>query len=182
MKKFFLIILSFMMIFNISFAGYQDDCGSILVKMNLLAGYPDGTLKLENNITRAEFSVLIMKMLGYTNDNIEILTFKNFKDLKENHWAYKSVLKATELGYLSGYENNTFRPSNNLTYAESCSIMVSVLGYKDELVGKWPDNVIDKATQLGINKKIKEKNSKDLMTRGEVAIMIVNALEIEIKK
>ena len=113
MKKISLIILGLIMIFGFSFANYQDDCGNILVKMNLLTGYPDGTLKLENNITRAEFSVLIMKMLGYNSDNIEVGIEREFKDLTSKHWAYKSVLKANELGYLSGYEDNTFRPSNN---------------------------------------------------------------------
>ena len=181
MKKFYLIVLSFIMIFGFSFASYQDDCGEILVKMNLLAGYPDGTLKLENNITRAEFSVLIMKMLGYNNDNIDISVEKDFKDLNKKHWAYKNVLKANELGYLSGYEDNTFRPSNNLTYAECCSILTSVLGYKSDLKGKWPDNVMNMADKLGINKNLSLKNSKDLVSRGEVAIMIVNSLEINIK-
>lgn len=180
MRKIVYIILSFIMICNFSFASYQEESGNVLVKMNLLTGYPDGTLKLENNITRAEFSVLIMKMLGYTNDNINIVSDKKFVDLKETHWAYKSVIKATELGYLSGYEDATFRPTNNLTYAECCSIMVNVLGYKSTLKGKWPDNVINKATELGINKKVNDKNSKDLMTRGEVAVILVNSLSIKL--
>ena len=93
MKKFSLIILILALFLNFSFSTIQDDCGEILVNMNLLAGYPDGTLKLENNITRAEFSVLVMKMLGYNNDNIELTNGKEFKDLSEKHWAYKAVLK-----------------------------------------------------------------------------------------
>ena len=181
MKKISLIILGLIMIFGFSFANYQDDCGNILVKMNLLTGYPDGTLKLENNITRAEFSVLIMKMLGYNSDNIEVGTEREFKDLTSKHWAYKSVLKANELGYLSGYEDNTFRPSNNLTYSECCSILINVLGYKSELKGKWPDNVMNMADKLGINKNLASKDAKDLVSRGEVAIMLVNSLEIDIK-
>lgn len=181
MKKIFLIIVSFVMILNFSLANMQEDCGRILVKMNLLAGYPDGTLKLENNITRAEFSVLVMKMLGFTNENIEISVYKDFKDLRENHWAYKSVMKATELGFLSGYEDATFRPSNTLTYAESCSILVNVLGYKSTLKGKWPTNVINKATELGINDNLSNKASSELMSRGEVAIMLINSLDIKIR-
>lgn len=182
MKKFFLIILSFIMLFSFSFASYQDSCGEILVKMNLLSGYPDGTLKLENNITRAEFSVLIMKMLGYTNDNIIIESEKKFRDLTETHWAYKSVIKATELGYLSGYEDNTFRPSSNLTYAECCTILVNILGYKSELKGKWPDNAIDMASKLNMDNNLQPKMTKDLVTRGEVAIMLVNSLNIKVNR
>jgi hypothetical protein len=181
MKKIVLIIFTFTMIFSFSLANYQDECGDTLVKMNLLTGYPDGTLKLENNITRAEFSVLIMKMLGYNNDNIVLTTPKEFRDLTEKHWAYKSVLMANQLGFLTGYEDNTFKPSNNLTYAECCSIIVKVLGYKDELKGKWPDNVLNMAIKLGISKKIPKKVSKDLVSRGEVAIMLVNSLSVNIR-
>lgn len=182
MKKIFLIILSFIMFFCFSFASYQDDCGDILVKMNLLAGYPDGTLKLENNITRAEFSVLIMKMLGYNSDNIVLNSDKNFSDLKETHWARKSIIKATELEFLNGYDDNTFRPSNNLTYAECCAILVNVLGYNSDMKGAWPNNVMDMAEKLDLNKKLSQKDSKDLVTRGEVAIMLVNSLNVEVKK
>lgn len=182
MKKFSLIILSFIMVFGFSFASYQDDCGDILVKMNLLAGYPDGTLKLENNITRAEFSVLIMKMLGYNSDNIVLTSNKNFSDLKETHWARKSIIKATELKFLNGYDDNTFRPSNNLTYSECCAILVNVLGYNSDMKGAWPNNVINMAEKLGLNKKLSKKESKDLVTRGEVAIMLVNSLNIEVKR
>lgn len=182
MKKILICVFSILLIFTFTFASYQDDCGKLLVEMNLLSGYPDGTLKLENNITRAEFSVLIMKMLGYNNDNITITSKEKFKDLKSTHWAYKSVLKATELGYLSGYENNTFRPSNQLTYAECCSIMVNVLGYKKDMVGKWPNNVINMATELKINDSILDKAANDLMTRGEVAVMLVNSLNVNLKQ
>ena len=182
MKKVFLITLSFIMMFSFAFAAYQDDCGDILVKMNLLAGYPDGTLKLENNITRAEFSVLIMKMLGYNSDNIVLDSDKKFSDLKESHWARKSIIKATELKFLNGYDDNTFRPSNNLTYAECCAILVNVLGYNSNLKGAWPNNVMNMAQDLKLNKNLTKKESKDLVTRGEVAVMLVNSLNVEVKR
>ncbi|MBE5812281.1 MAG: S-layer homology domain-containing protein [Clostridiales bacterium] len=182
MKKISLIILSFIMIFSFAFASYQDDCGEILVKMNLLAGYPDGTLKLENNITRAEFSVLIMKMLGYNSDNIVLESDKKFSDLKESHWARKSIIKATELKYLNGYDDNTFRPSNNLTYAECCAILVNILGYNSDIKGAWPNNVMNMAAELKLNKNLSIKESKELVSRGEVAVMLINSLNVQIKK
>jgi hypothetical protein len=180
-KIMMLVIISLVLITNFGFAAYQDECGELLLKMHLLSGYPDGTLKLENNITRAEFSILVMKMLGYKEENIILQSEKNFSDLKENHWARKSIIKATELGYLTGYEDNTFRPSNNLTYAECCAILVNVLGYNSQLSGSWPENVINKAESLEINNRLIKKDAKTLVTRGEVAIMLVNSLEIDIK-
>lgn len=177
MKKIFLIIVSFVMILNFSLANMQEDCGRILVKMNLLAGYPDGTLKLENNITRAEFCTLIIKMVGKNETPIE----SRFSDVKEEHWAYGVINRAAELGYLSGYEDGTFRPSNNITYAESCSILVNLLGYKDEIVGTWPISVTDKANELNLNINLEGLEPSHIMTRGEVSIMLVNSMNVKFK-
>lgn len=180
MKKFLIILITILLMSTYSFASIEQDSADILVKMNLMSGYPDGTLRLENNITRAEFCTLIIKMLNYNESPIEITTKSKFKDLKETHWAYTSVMTATQLGFLSGYEDLTFRPSNNITYAEACSILISVLGYKGDVKGKWPQNVTDKAEELSLNKNIVAEAS-DKVTRGTVSIMLVNAMNVKIK-
>ena len=181
MKKFLLImIFSIMLILSFSFATVEEDSASTLVKMNLMAGYPDGTLKLENNITRAEFCTLVTKMLGYNENPIEITTKKSFSDMKKSHWAYNSVMTATQLNFLSGYEDNTFRPSNNITYAEVSSILIKVLGRGDDLEGNWPDNVVNLAEELKLNKNV-EAEAKDKLTRGQVSVMLINAMGLPIK-
>ena len=55
MRKLLYIFLAVTLIFSASFANFEENAADVLVKMGLLSGYPDGTLKLENNITRAEF-------------------------------------------------------------------------------------------------------------------------------
>ena len=69
----------------------------------------------------------------------------------------------------------------NITYAESCAIMVNILGYNDELVGEWPNNVTSKAKALGIAEGLVELESSYKMTRGEISVMIVNAMNIKVK-
>lgn len=181
MKKFLLLILfSITLIMSFSFATVEEDSANTLVKMNLMAGYPDGTLRLENNITRAEFATLVIKMLGYNDNPIKITTNKVFSDLKSTHWAYNSVMTATELKLLSGYEDNTFRPSNNITYAEVSSILIKVLGKGDDVTGKWPDNVVNMAEELNLNKNVEATHS-DKLTRGQVSVMLINAMSLPIK-
>ena len=177
MKRFLGIFLILILMFSVSFATVIDNSADVLVKMGLLNGYPDGTLKLENNITRAEFCSLIVRMLG---KNQAPLTNK-FSDIKENHWAYGVINRAAELGYLSGYEDGTFRPSNNITYAESCAILVNMLGYKDELTGSWPTNVISKAEELKLNVNLGGLDASHTMTRGEVSVMLVNSMNVRFK-
>ncbi|MER1986529.1 MAG: S-layer homology domain-containing protein [Solibacillus sp.] len=50
-----------------------------------------------------------------------------FKDMA-NHWAKADVEKATALGLLKGYDDNTFRPNNELTRVQAISILVRALG------------------------------------------------------
>lgn len=177
MKRLLYILLSLMLITSISFGNVIDNSADVLVKMGILNGYPDGTLKLENNITRAEFCSLIIRMVG---KNQVPLTNK-FSDIKESHWAYGVINRAAELGYLRGYEDGTFRPSNNITYAESCSILINMLGYKDEVVGEWPTNVTEKAKELGISKNLEELEASYTMTRGEISVMLVNSMHVNFK-
>lgn len=177
MKKIICCVLIFMLLFSFSFAGVIDDSADVLVKMGFLGGYPDGTLQLENNITRAEFCSIIIRMVGKN----QAPTTNSFSDVKENHWAYSVINRAAELGYLKGYEDGTFRPSNNITYAESCSILVNLLGYSDEVEGVWPTNVMNKAEELKLNVNLDSMESSHLMTRGEVSVMLVNSMNVKLK-
>lgn len=179
MKRIIISFFAVVFLLNISTATLIDESADTLNKMKILNGYEDGSLRLENNITRAEFCALIMNMLGLiVDDNLE----NKFSDIKEGAWYYNAINKIAELGYINGYkEDGTFRPSNNITYAESCAIMVNLLGYNDELEGEWPNNVIDKATDLGVNEGINELESSYKMTRGEISVMLVNSMSIKVK-
>ena len=177
MKVLIYVFLSISLIFSSSFANFEESSADVLVKMGLLSGYPDGTLGLENNITRAEFCALIIRMLG----NNQAPTENRFSDIKETHWAYGVINRAAELGYLNGYEDGTFRPSNNITYAESCSILINLLGYRDELIGVWPTNVVTKANELGLNKNLEDLEASHKMTRGEISVMLVNSMNVKFK-
>lgn len=177
MKKIICSVLVCMLLVTCSFAGVIDDSADVLVKMGFLNGYPDGTLQLENNITRAEFCSIIIRMVG-KNQQPETSCFS---DVKENHWAYGVINRAAELGYLKGYEDGTFRPSNNITYAECCSILVNLLGYSDEIEGVWPTNVMNKSEELKLNINLENMESSHLMTRGEVSVILVNSMNVKLK-
>ena len=177
MKKIICSVLVCMLLVTCSFAGVIDDSADVLVKMGFLNGYPDGTLQLENNITRAEFCSIIIRMVG-KNQQPET---SRFSDVKENHWAYGVINRAAELGYLKGYEDGTFRPSNNITYAECCSTLVNLLGYSDEIEGVWPTNVMNKSEELKLNINLENMESSHLMTRGEVSVILVNSMNVKLK-
>ena len=180
MKRYMLVLLIITLIFSISIAYTADEAADTLVKMKLMAGYPDGTLGLDKNITRAEFCTLVAKMLGISDE--ENFDINNFSDLPKDHWAYKNVMALASRGIISGYGDGTFKPSNNVTYAETSVILIGVLGYKSELVGEWPTNVMNLADELKLNKDVDITLSDKKMTRGLVSVMLLNGMEIPVKK
>ncbi|MGE5474354.1 MAG: S-layer homology domain-containing protein [Ignavibacteriales bacterium] len=177
----FLFIFQTPIFAQVSNEQIQQQSANAMVKLGLLKGYENGNLGLERNITRAEFATVIIRMMGYEKNPIKVSSNISFKDLPKKHWAYSTVRMAASLGYIKGYSNKTFKPSNNITYAEAITIMVRVLGYGDKLSGKWPDNYIKKANELGILKNLDISESTPI-TRGNISILVTNSLNVEIKK
>lgn len=87
-----------------------------------LGGYPDGTVKPNKAITRAEYVALVNRLFGFT-ETASI----SFTDLKSSNWSYIEVSKAVKAGYIGGYENHTFRPNNPLTRQEAAVITAKLL-------------------------------------------------------
>lgn len=64
-----------------------------------IGGYPDGSFRPNNSITRAEVAVIVNNMLGrdadesYINRNADELV--SFVDLSKNYWAYYTIMEST---------------------------------------------------------------------------------------
>ena len=69
-----------------------------------------------------------------------------FPDVPENMWYAKFVEAASELGLITGYPDGTFRPEQNITRAEACTIVNRTLDrhpHEEHLLEDmvlWPDN------------------------------------------
>lgn len=73
----------------------KKDIESLAVK-GYVKGYPDGTYKAEENITRAEAVTIINRILKKDVNKYENKKgIKIFKDIDKNHWAYKEIIAAT---------------------------------------------------------------------------------------
>lgn len=98
-------------------------CSSIstLSRMGIIAGYPDGTFRPNAPITRAEFAAIATRF-----DNNGDKTPVSFTDII-GHWAEGEITVAANHGWVSGYGDNTFRPQNQITRAETMSLVNRVL-------------------------------------------------------
>lgn len=73
--------------------------------------------------------------------------YANFVDVSKDYWAYQYIATATEAGWIQGYQDNTYRPDQDITRAEAMVIMNRVLergvDSKSKMpsgIVKWPDN------------------------------------------
>jgi len=85
---------------------------------DLIGGYPDGTFRPNNLITRAEIAKLVVLGARFATDT----SGAGFSDIATN-WAKDFILTAANNGVVNGYTDGTFRPNNHATRAEA-SVMV----------------------------------------------------------
>ncbi|MGN0163236.1 MAG: S-layer homology domain-containing protein [Candidatus Ornithomonoglobus sp.] len=149
-----------------------------LSKLNVINGYEDGTFAPNKDITRAEFTKLLIYMLGYGNIST---TTTRFIDLAENHWANANISTAYDLGIVNGYSDTLFGPDNAVTYEQALKMVVCALGYQNaaEAMGGYPDGYIAEAVSLKLTDGVTASAYTDNASRGLVAQVMYNALEID---
>ncbi|WP_071126472.1 S-layer homology domain-containing protein [Peptoniphilus lacydonensis] len=91
-----------------------------VVEKKLISGYPNGTFKPNESITRAEFAQMIS---GYI--KTEKTNKSDFNDVKD-HWAKDAIDKLNGNKNVSGYPDGTFKPNEKITRAEAVTILNSV--------------------------------------------------------
>lgn len=159
---------------------YEDSVGK-LVALGILQGYPDGSYKPDQNITRAEFAkIAVMTMgLGQAADLSKGST--RFKDVSSSHWASGLINIAAEKGLIKGYPDGTFQPEANVSYAEAITILVRALGLGAVVEGKgtWPANYLSKASEAGVTDDVAGIDGNSKAIRGVIAQLSWNTLTAE---
>ena len=90
----------------------------------VFAGYEDGTFRPDRNISRQELATVVARLAGVQAN--QGLTFSDSGDVA--NWALNGVYTNVANGWVNGYEDNTFRPLQNITRAETVKIFNGYLG------------------------------------------------------
>lgn len=160
MKKVLSLVLAFAMIlgsFGFVFASdfsdvkdteYYSEPVNVLSGLGVIAGFPDGTFKPGDNVTRAQMATMITAALGIP---VKGSGATGFSDVPASHWASGYIAYAVSVGFVAGYPDKTFKPENPVSYNEALTMIVASLGYTAEtLPGVWPGAFVNKARGLGI--------------------------------
>ncbi|GGA12676.1 hypothetical protein GCM10008018_67130 [Paenibacillus marchantiophytorum] len=90
---------------------------------NWIEGYPDGTFKPNQSITRAEVSSIFVKAIAKPQS---LVALQNFKDVADQHWAAGAIHQAQKAEWLSGYPDGSFKPDAPITRGELAAIIVKI--------------------------------------------------------
>ena len=85
-----------------------EDAVNVLTELGIVKGYPDGSYKPENIVTRAEMAVIVISALGLKDYAVGT---SSFKDMAGYDWAQGYVAYAQSLGVINGYPDGTFKPA-----------------------------------------------------------------------
>lgn len=143
-QMFYALLLDKNVTITKSFSDVPDDAWyatavKTLASLGMMDGYPDGTFRPDEPITRAEFATV---GLAFAYDPLDASC--SYYDVGASAWYHTYVAQATTYGWIGGYPDNTFRPGNNITRVEVCVIVNNMLGrdaderyidrHEDELV------------------------------------------------
>lgn len=130
MKKKLTLLLAVLMVFTsvvpvlAQTAQTENKKVQWLIDKNYVEGYEDGSLRLDRNITRAEFTKMIVVVQG---EKVLADALKDepskFSDVATDHWANGYINFAAKKEYIKGYEDGTFKPEDNITNEEVIAIL-----------------------------------------------------------
>lgn len=161
-------------------ASYADEVNH-LASLGIINGNEDGKFNPDDEITREQFARLI---IAATDEDYKAEIYKNstvFPDITSSRWSSGFVNAAVKLGYMKGMLDGKFHPTDGVTYAQVCTVLVKMLGYNDsDLSGTWPQSYLVKAKEIGLSDGVKF-TSNDQIPRWAVAVMLDNLLDASLK-
>lgn len=134
----------------------------------IVDGYADGTFKPGAKINRAEFLKILLEAQDYEGAGSNCFT-----DVTSGKWYVPYVCKAEQLGFVSGYSDGSFKPTQPITFVEASKIISNVmdLDVDETKTENWYQKfVLAMQAQGAIPTTITNTDKK--ITRSEMAEMV----------
>ncbi|WP_326911438.1 S-layer homology domain-containing protein [Sedimentibacter sp. MB31-C6] len=181
-----ILIFAFSAIVNVYAYSFPDinndpiliEAVDVLSSYGIIQGYPDNNFMPDKIVSRAEMAKIVTIASGYSEYSKNMTSV--YDDMK-GHWAESYVELADVLNLVKGISKNTYGPDNYIKFEEAYTMILRLLGYTDEsLIGRWPTNFYEKATELNLFKNVDP--SREFATRKDISIMLYNALTMDLVK
>lgn len=162
------------------------DAINYLVSEGVVSGYPDGTFKPYNAVSRVEALKFIFEGIKTTVESGDI----PFRDVSSSEWYGSYLYTAYENGVVSGYSDGTFKPTNTVNRAEFYKILFKGMGidinpvvkkapFSDVSVDDWFAPYVAYAKKIKIlDPEMKQFKASLGMSRAEVAYAIYRLMSV----
>ncbi|MFH7241655.1 MAG: S-layer homology domain-containing protein [Spirulina sp.] len=107
-----------------------------LAQRRFIKGFPDGTFRPNDPMSRAEFAAQLSRLFVLTPQELRPTAYT---DVDANHWAVPHIQAAVEQGFLTGYPDGTFRPDEAVTRLQVMLALANGLNLKSS---SSPDRVL----------------------------------------
>ena len=122
-----------------------------------IKGYPNGSFKPTDTITRAEAATIFYRLLTDSTRKAYATTYNSFKDVPATAWYNTAVSTMAKLGIVNGDAYGYFRPNDPITRAEIAAMIARCDGAYytgtstvfSDTYGHWAAGYIDRAYELG---------------------------------
>jgi S-layer homology domain len=160
-----------------------------LAQRGVIAGFPDGSFRPDEQVTRAQFAAMLNKAFQKN----QVRQVSSFVDVRSNFWAASAIQQSYTTGFMSGYPGSRFEPNqaipreqvlvslaNGLEYRAQGNVE-STLGYFNDSanISGYARSPIAAATEnkIVVNyPNLKFLNPDRVATRAQVAAFIYQAL------
>ncbi len=159
-----------------------------LAKLGAIHGYPNGTYKPQNDITRGEIAKIIANAL---NLKTETIVNPGFTDVSNDHIFYNEIAALKAAGIVKGHGNNKFKPDENITRAELAVIIAKAFNLNKANFGELPFNDVESNNfakddikrlldnEVTVGTSATTFAPKEAVTREQAALFIYKALNVE---
>jgi hypothetical protein len=133
-------------------------------------------------IARVMAILLMIVAVIPINNGISAAASLTFRDI-HNHWAKAAIEQTVAKGYVSGFPDGTFKPSNQITRAEFIKMIVDDLALPHGVDKKvWYQPYVTAAVKSGIHSEVDFNNDYNMpITRLEMARVIARSLNRDVE-
>ncbi|HHW11653.1 MAG TPA: S-layer homology domain-containing protein [Firmicutes bacterium] len=170
---------------------WVEDSVKNLIAQGILHGYPDGTFRPDQSITRAELAKTLAVAYGLNAAGGQ----GQFPDAK-GHWAENYIAALAEAKIITGYPDGSFKPEAPVTRAEMVVMLTRLLKlgteeehytvefiptFSDVAADYWAFYQIEMAAKLGLLPRYygPDFNPSRLTSRADTAWMLQQLLNLK---
>ena len=156
-----------------------------LADLGVINGKGDNKFAPNDDITRAEFTKMIVTLLGLEATATETA----FADCTADDWFTPYIIAATEAGVVTGVADDAFAPNDTITREQACAILGRALALTGEAEATFTDaaeiseyaaEFVAALAELGIINGYEDGSfaPANNITRAEAAKILAGALDI----